>query len=187
MDINKLKEVFGEWPLRVGEFQKVSYAQFKKDWLDTFCEPGDAELRESAVIEDAYDTLTLPVRATSGSAGNDFFSPIGFVLEPDEEIKIPTGIKAYILDGFYLECVPKSGLGFKYYVRMSNTVGIVDSDYAYSSNDGHIFIKIRNEGNKRMTINKGDKLFQGIFKIFGITYDDNAKDVRDGGFGSTGA
>ena len=186
MDINKLKEIFGEWPLRVGEFHKVSFQQFEKDWLDTFCEPGDVQLRERQVVMDAYDTLSLPVRATGGSAGNDFFSPLDFVLEPGDEIKIPTGIRAFIMNGFYLECVPKSGLGFKYYVRLANTVGTVDCDYFYSSNEGHIFVKIRNEGDKIMTVKKGDKFCQGIFKIYGITNDDNAKDIRDGGFGSTG-
>ena len=64
MTVDKLKEIFGEWPLRVGEFHKVSYQQFEKDWLDTFCEPGDVQLRERQVVMDAYDTLPLPVRAT---------------------------------------------------------------------------------------------------------------------------
>lgn len=186
MNVEKLQEIFCEWPLRVGKFEKVSYEQFRKDWLNTYNEPSDEELRTEEAIRDAYDTLNLPERGTRGSAGYDFFSPLDFVLDPDEDINIPTGIRAFMIEGFYLECVPKSGLGFKYYVRLANTVGTVDEDYAYSSNEGHIFVKIRNEGDKRMVIHKGDKLFQGRFEIFGVTKSDKAETIRDGGFGSTG-
>lgn len=171
---------------RIAEFFKVSYDQFKKDWIDTFCEPNDAELREETYIMDAYDSLNKPVRATSGSAGYDFFSPLDFVLESGEEIKIPTGIRAKIDEGWFMLCCPKSGLGFKYYCRLSNTIGILDEDYYFSDNEGHCFCKIRNEGNKAMTIKRGDKFFQAIFIPYGITKDDNAVASRNGGFGSTG-
>lgn len=187
MDIKRLTEIFGEWPLRVGEFHKVSFQQFEKDWLDTFCEPGDVQLRERQVVMDAYDTLNLPVRATGGSGGYDFSSPLSFVLEPGEEIKIPTGIRVKIQDGWILMCVPRSGSGNKYYIRIAGTLGVIDWDYFYSnSNSGHCFIKIRNEGTKRFTVNKGDKICQAIFVMCGITNDDNVTDIRDGGFGSTG-
>ena len=41
-----------------------------------------------------------------------------------------------------LKCYPRSGLGFKYRLQLNNTVGIIDSDYFYSDNEGHIFSKI---------------------------------------------
>ena len=185
MTIDKLKEIFGEWPLRVGEFHKVSYDQFRKDWLDTFCEPTDADLRDERVIECAYDTLNLPVRATTGSGDYDFFSPIDFILDPGDDIMIPTGIRSYMLPGFKLCFYPKSGLGSKY-LRISNTIPTIDEDYVYSKNEGHIFLRIRNEGNKRIVIHKGNKFVQASYEIYGITTDDNASGVRNGGFGSTG-
>lgn len=171
---------------RIAEFFKVSYDQFKKDWLDTFCEPNDDNLRNESYIMDTYDLLHKPVRATSGSAGYDFFCPLGFTLEPGEEIKIPTGMRTKIDNGWLLMCCPKSGIGFKYYVRLANTLGIIDEDYAYSDNEGHIFCKIRNEGDKPMKINRGDKFFQAIFIPYGVTKDDEVKNTRNGGFGSTG-
>lgn len=187
MTIEKLKEIFGEWPLRVGEFHKVSYDQFRKDWIDTFAEPTDADLRDERMIADAYDTLSLPVRNDEGSAGYDMYSPVDFVLEPGEEIKIPTGIKVDMLIGWYLMCCPRSGLGFKYYCRLSNTIGVVDASYYNNKdNEGHCFVKLRNEGNKRMEIHKGDRFCQVIFQMHGITNDDNASGTRNGGFGSTG-
>lgn len=186
MNVDKLKEVFGEWPLRVGEFHKVSYDQFRKDWLDTFCEPTDADLRENTIIEEVYNTLPLPTRSTIGSGGFDFYSPISFVLDPGDDIMIPTGINVEMLEGWCLVCMPRSGMGNKYYIRIAGTLGLIDSDYYYSLiNSGHCFIKIRNEGDKRLTVSKGDKFCQGVFVIHGVTFNDDVVGVRNGGFGST--
>lgn len=163
---------------RIARFEKVSYEQFKKDWEDTF---GKGEYK------DIYDSLVLPKRGTRGSAGYDFFSPIAFSLKPNETIKIPTGIRVYMEDGWVLKCYPRSGLGFKYRLQLNNTVGIIDSDYYNSSNEGHMFAKITNDTNeeKEVTISKGEGFMQGIFVEYGITFDDEANEIRDGGFGST--
>lgn len=130
----------------------------------------------------------MPVRATVGSAGYDFYSPLDFVLTPGQTIKIPTGIRARIEDGWVLMIFPRSGLGFKFRIQLNNTVGIIDSDYYGSDNEGHIFIKITNDSNEGMTlsIKKGDGFAQGVFLPYGVTSDDEAADVRNGGFGSTG-
>ena len=84
--------------------------------------------------------------------------------------------------------MPKSGLGFKYRLQLDNTIGVIDSDYYNSSNEGHIFAKITNDGRdgKTIKIGEGDGFMQAIFLPYGITYSDSAGGVRDGGFGSTG-
>ncbi len=86
-----------------------------------------------------------------------------------------------------LKCYPRSGLGFKYRLQLDNTVGIIDSDYFYSDNEGHMFIKVTNDGHegKTLTLEAGDGFAQGIFVEYGITVDDEATEVRNGGFGST--
>lgn len=156
---------------KVAVFERVSKKQFDKAF-DGFSEAD-------------YDEIKLPHRATVGSAGYDFYSPITFTLEPHETIKFPTGIRCKIDDGYVLSIYPRSGLGFKYRLRLDNTVGIIDSDYYNSDNEGHIFAKITNEGDKYITINKGDAFCQGIFTPYYITYDDNTDGIRNGGFGST--
>lgn len=163
---------------KIARFEKVSYEQFKKDWEDTF---GNEE------CESIYENLLLPKRGTKGSAGYDFFSPITFTLKPNETIKIPTGIRVYMEDGWVLKCYPRSGLGFKYRLQLNNTVGIIDSDYYNSSNEGHMFAKITNDSNeeKEVTIASGEGFMQGIFVEYGITFDDEVSEIRDGGFGST--
>ena len=141
----------------------------------------------SPKASEIYENIIIPTRATSGSAGYDFKSPIDFTLAPGETIKIPTGIRARIDDGWVLMIYPRSGLGFKFRLQLNNTVGVIDSDYFGSDNEGHIMIKMTNCSNEGKTINvaAGEGFAQGIFMPYGITVDDNATDVRNGGFGST--
>ena len=86
-----------------------------------------------------------------------------------------------------LKCYPRSGLGFKFRLQLNNTVGIIDSDYYDSDNEGHIFAKLTNDSNegKTVEVRTGDGFMQGIFVEYGITLDDDVTDVRNGGFGST--
>lgn len=163
---------------RIAKFQKVSFKQFKKDWEDTF---------DTGNCESIYEQIKKPERATKGSAGYDFYTPLSFSLQPGETIKIPTGIRVEIEEGWVLNCYPKSGLGFKFRMQLNNTVGIIDSDYFYSDNEGHIFSKITNDSNenKVLTLEVGDGFMQGIFTEYGITTDDEVTDIRNGGFGST--
>jgi dUTP pyrophosphatase len=153
---------------RIAKFSKVSLNQFllsgeEKDYFD----------------------IILPRRATVGSAGYDFFAPKEYSLAPNETAKIPTGIRVEIENGWVLKIYPRSSLGFKYRLSLDNTVGIIDSDYFYADNEGHIFIKMTNCGDKPLVIEKGKAFAQGIFVEYGITYDDEVTATRNGGFGST--
>lgn len=132
--------------------------------------------------------IRLPERSTRESAGYDVFAPFDINLSPGEDIKIPTGIRAYMQKGEVLLAFPRSGLGFKYYTRLANTLGIIDSDYYYSDNEGHIFIKLRNEGDKALYIKQGDAFAQMIFMPFLLADGDSFEEgnTRNGGFGSTG-
>lgn len=165
---------------QIAKFHKVSYEQFSLDWSDSFGSTDEE-------IADIYSNIKLPKRATTGSAGYDFYSPITINLKPGETIKIPTGIRAEMQNGWVLKLYPRSGLGFKYRLQLNNTVGIIDSDYFYSDNEGHIFSKITNDTNegREITIEAGTGFMQGIFLEFGITYDDDVEEIRNGGFGST--
>lgn len=162
---------------RIARFEIVSFEQFKS----SFDNLNEAE------IKNIYDSLKLPKRATKGSAGYDFYAPFKITLKPGETIKVPTGIRAYMDINWVLKLYPRSGLGFKYRLQLNNTVGIIDSDYYYSDNEGHIFAKITNDSNegKIVEIEAGTGFMQGIFVEYGITFDDDATEIRNGGFGST--
>ena len=151
---------------RIAKFEKVSKAQFEDENL-----------------------VKLPVRATTGSAGYDICTPYAISLKPGETITVKTGLRCKIDDGWVLFILPKSGLGFKYRVQLDNTVGVIDSDYYNAENEGHIMVKITNDGHegKTMEIEVGKAFAQGVFLPYGITVDDEADGVRLGGFGSTKA
>lgn len=163
--------------MKIARFEHVSASRFSADWQDTF-----------GTKAPDVNALSLPRRATAGSAGYDFFCPLSITLAPGETAKIPTGIRAAMEEGWVLALFPRSSLGFKYRLQLNNTVGIVDSDYYHAKNEGHIFIKITNDSKegKTVSLSPGDAFAQGIFLPFGITEDDAAEGVREGGFGSTG-
>lgn len=153
-------------------FEKISFEQFKKDVCD------DLEL---------YNSYALPRRTTKKSAGYDFFSLNDFTLKPKEIIKIPTGVKACMNSDEVLMIVVRSSSGFKYNVRMCNQVGIIDSDYYNNpENEGHIWLKIQNEGDTNYVVKRNDAICQGIFTKF-LTVDNEMeiKNIRNGGIGST--
>ena len=153
------------------KFEKISVEQYEKD-LKEVC---------------SYEDIAIPTRSTKHSAGYDFKSPISFILNPGESKKVPTGIKASMNEDEFLAIYVRSSMGFKYNIRLCNQVGIVDSDYYNNpDNEGHIFIKIQNEGKEPLNINKGDRFAQGIFMNFLITDDDMTFGDRTGGMGSTG-
>lgn len=166
---------------RIGEFHKVSIKRYIKD---VYGDLGDDPIAWK-LAEDEYGNIKMPVRATTGSAGYDIYAPVSFSAAPGGSIKIPTGLKVEMEDGWVLAIFPRSSMGFKHFMGLANTVGIIDSDYICSDNEGHIWIKVVNNGSKDLVVEAGQAFAQGIFLPFGITYSDNADGVRNGGMGST--
>ena len=165
---------------RIGEFHKVSFQRYVKDVYGSIDDPGIWKM-----AEDEYLNIKMPRRATSGSAGYDICAPVGFSMMPGGNIKIPTGIKVEMEDGWVLAIFPRSSMGFKHFMGLANTVGIIDSDYICSDNEGHIWIKVVNNGHGMLSVEAGQAFAQGVFLPFGVTYSDDADGVRNGGMGST--
>ena len=154
------------------DFEKISFEEFKKDICD------DKEL---------YDSYELPYRSSSYTAGYDFVLINDVNMKPGEIVKIPTGIKAKFEMDEVLFLIVRSGTGFKYNIRLVNQVGVIDADYYNNpDNEGHIWIKLHNQGTEAYIVNKGDKICQGIFTKF-LTVDNEEKPdkIRESGFGST--
>ena len=179
----------------IAQFEKVSYEQFFKDFVKTFNLQATRKLEDGTVeavdldsfIRPFYDSIKLPQRATNGSAGYDFYTPIDLNIVPNTTVKIPTGIRCKMKRNYVLQIYPRSSLGFKYRCQLDNTVGIIDSDYYESDNEGHIFIKITNntlEG-KTIELKRGDAFAQGIFNKYYLAKENKVHTKRNGGFGST--
>lgn len=131
------------------KFEKISFNQFKKDICD------DKEM---------YDEFNLPKRETKNAAAYDFEALFDYTLMPGEIKKIPTGVKVCMEDDDVLLLLVRSSMGFKYNVRMCNQVGVIDADYYDNKdNEGHMWICIKNEGNKEYKVKKGEGMIQGMF------------------------
>lgn len=182
----------------IAKFEKVSFKQFKEDYKKLSKKYHTENIYTDDELRIIYDNIKLPTRATSGSAGYDFKSPFKFDIFPKTSMVIPTGIRCNIDSDWVLMLFPRSGLGFKHRFQLCNTVGVIDSDYYNSNNEGHIMVKIIYEGfefiseyesgysfYKPVSINDGQGIVQGVFIRYGITEDDDVNTIRDGGFGST--
>ena len=139
-------------------------------------------------IDARYDDIVIPKRNTMYSAGYDFYIPYDLTIKSGEIVKIPTGIKVMLNSDEFLGIYIRSSLGFKYNLRMCNQVGIIDSDYYDNiDNEGHIFVKLKNEGDSDIVLKKNDRFVQGIIqKFYVVDNEDNLMNTRVGGIGSTG-
>ena len=171
----------------VAKFEKVSFDQFKKDWLDCFLIETDNlnmdEVEKS--IRKIYDNIKLPKRSTIKSAGHDIYSPCDCYVSAHNSVLIPTGINCSLRSDLVLLIFPRSGLGVKNRFVPSNLVGVIDADYVDSQNQGHIFMKMVNDGEKDILLKQGQAFCQGIIVKYYTTDDDEVTSKRDGGFGST--
>ena len=133
-----------------------------------------------------HPEAVLPYRATANSAGYDFECAEDITILPHSIALLPTGIKAQIDKGYYLQIVLRSSTPKKKGLMLANSVGIIDSDYYNNpDNDGHIMFQVYNFTDKPVTVAKGERIGQGIFLKYFITEDDTATGDRLGGFGST--
>ena len=159
--------------MEIAKFEKVSEKQFELD------------LKELGFNKNLYSEIKTPYRATNGSAGYDFYSPVDVCLKPGEIAKIPTGIRCKMEKNYVLQIYPRSSLGFKYQMCLLNTVGIIDADYYNADNEGHIIVGIINKGDKELVINAGDRFVQGIIEKYYLAIEEEIEEKRHGGFGST--
>ncbi len=141
------------------DFEKISFERFKKDIKD------DKEL---------YESYQLPARGSKAAGGYDLFLIEDLTIAPNEAVKIPTGVKMRCEDDEILLIIVRSSTGFKYNIRLVNQVGVIDADYYNNKdNEGHIFVKIQNEGDKTITFKAGEAVAQGVFIKYLLTKSDN--------------
>ena len=117
---------------------------------------------ETKIINPLIGTqIPLPAYATDGAAAMDLRACIesAVTVRPGEAVTIPSGIAIGIHNpGLVAVLAPRSGLGIKHGIVLSNTIGIIDSDY-----QGEIKVGIRNQGNQAYTIQPGERICQMLF------------------------
>ena len=170
----------------IARFEKVSFEQYLKDRMKVDNVTEDSSNFENEYkphIFEVWKNIKLPMRATTGAAGYDFYNPESIRISDEPQI-IPTGICAKIEEDYALFLLPRSGHAFKYGCCLDNTMGVVDSDYYFADNEGHIMAKIHSM--IPFALDGGERFIQGIFWQYGRAENGNANAVRTGGFGSTG-
>ena len=177
------------------EFKKVSYEQFKKDFVKYLAINDNYFAQVLAVggevdIRKIYDNIKLPTRGTKRSSGYDFYAPFDIVCQYNKTTIVPTGIRIIFNEEDYdLSMFPRSGQGCKYRIGIANTVGIIDNDYWESDNEGHIIMHMISmaDNKKDITIPKGKAFCQGIIRPFCRVIGDEGYNLpnRNGGHGST--
>lgn len=167
---------------KVAKFEKVSWAQFQKDYVDTF---GEGKTINMDDVKKIYDDIKLPCRKTRFSAGHDISIPFNITLPSKEKLMIPTGIRCKMDTDYVMIIAPRSSLGIKKGLRISNTIPVIDSDYYDADNEGHIFISVINDGKDVIKFKTGDNIVQAMFIPYGVADDEKVLTERTGGIGST--
>lgn len=165
----------------IATFEKVSFEEYLKARSNMLLSKPE-EAKNIAFEE--WKNIKLPQRSTSGAAGYDFYLPFNVGLTENNKL-IPTGIRAKIADGWVLMLFPRSGLGTKFGMKLANTTGIIDSDYYFANNEGHIMAMLSVQG-KSLLLDAGERFIQGVFLPYGIATNGNTNNQRIGGLGSTG-
>ena len=167
---------------KVAKFEKVSWGQFQKDYVDTF---GEGKTINMDDVRKIYDDIKLPCRKTRFSAGHDISIPFNITLPSKEKLMIPTGVRCKMDTDYVMIIAPRSSLGIKQGLRISNTIPVIDSDYYDADNEGHIFVSVINDGKEPIKFKAGDNIVQALFVPYGIAEDDVVTAERTGGIGST--
>jgi dUTP pyrophosphatase len=160
------------------------------------------KLREDAVI---------PRYARAMDAGFDLVAVEDVLIPPGESAKIPTGLAFALPEGYELQVRPRSGIGAKTKLRISNAPGTVDAGYrgevcvlldnihAPSREMGNVCldasgreITVEAEVDRNSyLIRKGDRIAQGVIAlvpqaVFEVVDELDETERGSGGFGSSG-
>jgi dUTP pyrophosphatase len=129
----------------------------------------------------------IPAYATQGSAGFDFETLENITIEPGSIALIPTGLVIQTPQNYMLVISPRSSTPKKTGLRMPHSIGVIDSDYAGPGDE--VKIQVHNPSTEAITIEKGQKIAQGIFVPITQGKFEVVESITTetrGGFGSTG-
>ena len=110
-------------------------------------------------------------------------------IPPMGRVRIPTGLRIEIPEGYEGQVRPRSGLAIKFGVTVLNSPGTIDSDYR-----GDVDIILANLGAEAFIVKNGDRIAQLIIApvlsasdiAIAETGELSVTSRGGGGFGSTG-
>ena len=135
-----------------------------------------------------HERVILPQYESEGAAGMDLraFLDKDETIAPSGRVKISTGLKIEIPQGYEAQVRPRSGLAIKNGLTVLNSPGTIDCDYR-----GDVEVILVNLGNEGVTIKDGQRIAQLVVAPVcraEIAETDVLSPSRreGGGFGSTG-
>lgn len=138
-------------------------------------------------IKPLHPSFIAPKQASRGAAAFDIHMPEDGDIPAGESVKVGLGFASAIPAGHVALLMPRSGVGSKYALEVSNTVGVLDEDYR-----GQWIATLRTKDGKPFSWQAGDRLLQALIierPTMGLTVVDDLDDTErgQGGLGSTGA
>lgn len=132
-------------------------------------------------------SLPLPKYESTGAVGFDFVTRQTTHIEPGAIGLVPGNVIVQVPAGYALLVLPRSSLPRKKALVCPHSIGIIDQDYHGPKDE--IFIQVRNTGSEIVTVERGERIAQGMFvrveQAQWNEVDDHGAPTR-GGFGSTG-
>lgn len=140
-------------------------------------------------IKKVRENAIIPKRATAGSAGMDLYACIdaSIVMNPGDRVMVPTGIAIALPDANQVALIfARSGLAVKKGINLSNSVGVIDSDYR-----GEVQVGLINQSRETYTLEAGERIAQLVVMPVCLPEVQEVAELDDtergaGGFGSTG-
>ena len=132
------------------------------------------------------ESALLPVYATEGAACFDLHATDTLGVPAGRARAVPTGLAFEVPADHVMLVFSRSGHGFKNGVRLSNSVGVIDSDYR-----GEVQVKLHNDSATDFIVAHGDRIAQAMIlpvARFELVQADELSDTARGagGLGSTG-
>jgi dUTP pyrophosphatase len=132
-------------------------------------------------------SLPLPKHESGGAVGFDFVTRETTTIEPGSIALVPGNVVVQVPEGHALLIVPRSSLPRKKALVCPHSIGVIDQDY--HGPDDEILIQVQNISNEIVTVERGERIAQGMFvKVEQAQWIEEKElaAVSRGGFGSTG-
>ncbi len=132
-------------------------------------------------------SLPLPKYETQGSFAFDFLAREETIIAPQEIKLIPSNVIVKCPQNLALLVLPRSSMPLKKSLVCPHSIGLIDSDYHGEKDE--IKIQVMNIGKSTVTVEKGEKIAQGLFvktEKIEFSEDHTPSEISRGGFGSTG-
>jgi len=131
-------------------------------------------------------SLPLPKYETKGSVGFDLYCRELVKVLPNQYLLIPGNVIVKTPASYMLLIAPRSSTFKRFGLTFPHSIGVIDQDYC--GREDEINILVFNPSDKTVTIEKGERIAQGIFvKIDTAGWEeiDKVKNGSSGGFGIT--